>query len=111
MAFTDVARIASNLAALNALNSLSTINKQPTLHQTRMSTGKRINSAADDPAGMTIATKMLAYSDGLKVAQDNIGDASKLLDGLNGSNIFQTGGDPRDRHQLGDRDHKKSMAF
>ena len=47
--------------------------------QTRLSTGKRINSAADDPAGLTIATKMLARSEGMKVALDNIGDAKNML--------------------------------
>ena len=79
MANVDVTRIASNIGALNALNSLQTINKQLALHQGRLSTGKRINSAADDPAGLTIATKMLARSDGMKVAMDNIGDASNML--------------------------------
>lgn len=79
MATTDVTRIASNIGALNALNSLQNINKQLALHQGRLSTGKRINSAADDPAGLTIATKMLARSEGLKVALNNIGDANNML--------------------------------
>jgi len=79
MAQVDVTRIASNIGALNALNSLQTINQKLALHQTRLSTGKRINSAADDPAGLTIATKMLARSEGMKVAVDNIGDASNML--------------------------------
>ena len=79
MASVDVTRIASNIGALNALNSLTTINKQLALHQTRLQTGKRINSAADDPAGLTIATKMLARSEGMKVALDNIGDAKNML--------------------------------
>ena len=79
MAQGDVTRIASNIGALNALNSLVNINKQLALHQGRISTGKRINSAADDPAGLTIATKMLARSEGLKTALSNISDASNLL--------------------------------
>ncbi len=79
MANVDVTRIASNIGALNALNSLQNINKQLATHQTRLSTGKRINSAADDPAGLSIATKMLARSEGMKVAIDNISDASNLL--------------------------------
>jgi flagellin len=49
------------------------------MHQTRLSSGKRINSAADDPAGLTIATKMLARAEGLKVALDNISDAKNML--------------------------------
>lgn len=79
MASVDVSRIASNIGAMNALNSLQNINKQMSLHQTRLSTGKRINSASDDPAGLTIATKMLARSEGLKTALDNIGDAQNML--------------------------------
>ncbi len=79
MANVDVTRIASNIGALNALNSLTMINSKLAMHQTRLSTGKRINSAADDPAGLTIATKMLARSEGLKVALSNIGDANNML--------------------------------
>jgi len=79
MATVDITRIASNIGALNSLNSLMTVNNKLATHQTRLSTGKRINSAADDPAGLTIATKMLARSEGLKVTLDNIGDAKNML--------------------------------
>lgn len=79
MANVDVTRIASNIGALNSLNSLMNINAKLATHQTRLSTGKRINSAADDPAGLTIATKMLARSEGLRVTLDNIGDAKNML--------------------------------
>jgi flagellin len=79
MAQADFTRIATNIGALNALASLRTINSKLGVHQQRLSTGKRINSAADDPAGLTIATKMLARSEGLKVALDNIGDAKNML--------------------------------
>jgi flagellin len=79
MAEIDVTRIAGNIGAMNALNSLTGINKQLSIHQTRLATGKRINSAADDPAGLTIATKMFSRSEGLKVALSNIGDAKNLL--------------------------------
>lgn len=79
MAEIDVTRIAGNIGAMNALNSLMFINKQLSVHQTRLATGKRINTAADDPAGLTIATKMLSRSEGLKVALGNIGDAKNLL--------------------------------
>ena len=79
MANVDVTRIASNIGAANALNSLTNINKQLSIHQGRLSTGKRINSAGDDPAGLTIATKMLARSEGLKTSIGNISDASNML--------------------------------
>ena len=79
MAEIDVTRIAGNIGAMNALNSLNYINKQLAVHQTRLATGKRINSAADDPAGLTIATKMQSRSEGLKTALANIADAKNLL--------------------------------
>jgi len=79
MANVDVTRIASNIGALNALASLETINKQLSTHQARLASGKRINSAADDPAGLTIATKLQARSEGLKVALGNISDGKNLL--------------------------------
>ncbi len=79
MAQADFTRIAANIGALNALSSLRATNTKLGLHQTRLATGKRINSAEDDPAGLTIATKMLARSEGLKVAMDNIGDAKNMM--------------------------------
>jgi flagellin len=79
MANVDVTRIASNIGALNSLWALQTVNKQLGIAQTRLSTGKRINSASDDPAGLTIATKLLSRSEGLKVALGNIGDSKNLL--------------------------------
>ncbi|MEN4010542.1 MAG: flagellin [Chloroflexota bacterium] len=79
MADIDITRIAGNIGAMNALNALSGINKQLATYQTRLATGKRINSAADDPAGLSIATKLQSRSEGLKVALNNIGDAKNLL--------------------------------
>lgn len=79
MATADFSRIATNIGALNALQSLNSINAKLGVHQQRLATGKRINSAADDPAGLTIATKLNARAEGLKVAGDNIADAQNLL--------------------------------
>ncbi|HEX7557175.1 MAG TPA: flagellin [Leptolinea sp.] len=79
MANVDITRIASNIGALNSLWALQTVNKQLGVAQTRLSTGKRINSASDDPAGLTIATKLNSRSEGLKVALSNIGDSKNLL--------------------------------
>ncbi len=79
MAQVDFTRIASNIGALNALNSLRTINNKLALHQTRLATGKRINSAMDDPAGLTIANKLNARNEGMKTALNNIGDAKNML--------------------------------
>jgi flagellin len=79
MATADFTRIASNIGALNALNSLRDVNTKLGIHQQRLATGKRINSAGDDPAGNTIASKLLARSEGMKTAMNNISDSKNLL--------------------------------
>ncbi|MHB0869889.1 MAG: flagellin [Chloroflexota bacterium] len=79
MAQGDFTRINTNVGALNALNSLKNVQKQLGMHQLRLATGKRINEAADDPAGMTIATKFEYRASGLGVALDNIGDAKNMM--------------------------------
>jgi flagellin len=79
MATVDLTRIGANIGALYSLQSLKDINSKLAAAQTRLSTGKRINSAADDPAGLVIATKMNTRSEGLKVAMDNISDAKNML--------------------------------
>lgn len=79
MATADFTRIASNIGALNALNSLKDVNTKLGIHQQRLATGQRINSAGDDPAGNTIANKLMARSEGMKTAQNNIADAKNLL--------------------------------
>ena len=45
----------------------------------RLSTGLRINSAADDPSGLAISEKMRAQIRGLKQAQNNVQDAVSML--------------------------------
>jgi flagellin len=79
MAQADFSRIATNIGALNSLQSLRNVNNQLGIHQQRLSTGKRINEAMDDPAGLVIATKLNTRSEGLKQALTNIGDAKSLL--------------------------------
>ena len=79
MAGIDFTRIASNIAALQALNSLKNINTKLGVAQLRLATGRRINSAADDAAGMTIATKFDYKVRGLGQALSNIADAQNLI--------------------------------
>ncbi len=79
MAETDVTRVAGNIGALNALNSLSYVNSQLSLHQTRLATGKRINYAYEDPSGLNLATTFDVRRQGLKVALTSIGDSKNML--------------------------------
>jgi flagellin len=79
MANADLSRINTNIAALNALNALRDVNSKLAMHQLRLATGKRINSAGDDPAGMTFAKKLDSRARGLAVARDIIGDVQNLM--------------------------------
>lgn len=79
MASVDITRIAGNIQALNALNALAAINSRLALHQARLSTGKRILEAADDPAGMSIATTFDVRRQSMRTVLNSIGDAKNLL--------------------------------
>jgi len=79
MAQADFTRISSNIAALNSLNSLRGVSNKLGTAQLRLATGRRINMAADDPSGITIAMKMRANNESLKAALGNLGDAKNML--------------------------------
>ena len=79
MASADLSRINTNIGALQALNALNAINTKLGVHALRLATGKRINSAADDAAGFTIAAKLKVKSEGLGTALNNIGSAKNLM--------------------------------
>jgi flagellin len=51
----------------------------------RLSTGKRINTAADDAAGLAISTRMEAQIRGISQALRNAGDAQALIDTTEGA--------------------------
>jgi flagellin len=84
MANVDVTRVAGNIGALNALNSLTAINKELAIHQTRLASGKMINDAADDPSGNSMATTFDVRRLGLKTVLNGIGDAKNLLSTASG---------------------------
>lgn len=79
MAFYGGSRINTNVGALNAFNALNNINSKIGTVQMRLSTGKRINSAADDPAGYTIGKKLEARSRSLSQALNNVGELKNIL--------------------------------
>jgi flagellin len=84
MAGIDVTRIAGNIGALNALNSLSEINNQLAVHQTRLATGKRLNESADDSAGLLLATTFDVRRQGLQTTLKSIGDSKNLMSTMEG---------------------------
>jgi flagellin len=79
MANIDLTRIRSNIQGLSILHNLRDVNSQLATHQLRVGTGKRINNAGDDPAGLTISTKLHSRSRVLSQLYDNIGQAKNML--------------------------------
>jgi flagellin len=75
----NVNQIRTNIAALNALNALQNVNTQLNTHNLRIATGKRINSAADDPSGLTLANTLDLRARKLGSSINNIGDAQNVL--------------------------------
>ena len=86
--------INSNSAAMLTANSINQNDRAMTSTMERLSTGKRINSAADDAAGLAIATKMTAQVRGLDQAGRNANNATSMVQLADGaaeqvSNILQ----------------------
>ena len=71
--------ITHNIAALNSLNKLNKNNKATSATMEKLSSGFRINNAADDAAGLAISEKMRAQIRGLGKAQQNIQDGISLI--------------------------------
>jgi flagellin len=79
MALGDLTRINTNINAFNALAALKRIGNQLGTTQLRLQTGKRINEAADDPAGFSIGSKFDARARGMAVALDGVGTTTNVL--------------------------------
>ena len=72
-------RIQNNIASLNAQRNLGVSEAGMNKSLQRLSSGYRINSAADDAAGLSISTRFRANIASVKVAQRNIAEANALL--------------------------------
>jgi flagellin len=77
-AISGGARIRTNIPAENAYNALLAANQNIALRQLRLSTGKRINSAADDLAGYITSRALGARNGALKAALNSVGDANTV---------------------------------
>lgn len=77
--------INTNLKSLQAQDSLNINNRQLSTAMQRLSTGSRINSAADDAAGLGIATRMDSQIRGLSMAIKNANDAMSLTQTAEGA--------------------------
>ncbi|MAM39619.1 MAG: flagellin FliC [Erythrobacter sp.] len=79
--------INTNISALKASNASVSANRQLGTAMERLSTGKRINSAKDDAAGLAIATSMTSQirgmNQGIRNANDGISMAQTAEGALN----------------------------
>ncbi len=77
--------INTNVQSLIAQQSLSTNARSLSKAMEQLSTGKRINSAADDAAGLAISNKMTAQIRGLNQAVRNANDGISMLQTAEGA--------------------------
>ena len=68
----------SNLASLTSQNAISSNQQGLTTAMQRLSTGLKVNSAADNAAGYAISTRMTAQINGTNQAASNANDAISL---------------------------------
>ena len=78
-------RITHNVEAMNSYNSLSKTSAAISKSMQRLSSGYRINSAADDAAGLGISESMRSQIRGLAQAQKNIQDGSSMVQTAEGN--------------------------
>jgi flagellin len=71
--------INTNVASLNAQRSLAASGAELKTAMERLSSGKKINSAADDAAGFAIAERMTAQIRGLNMATKNATDGLSMI--------------------------------
>jgi len=81
MAFSVI----TNVASLSAQRNLARTQESLTKNMSRLSSGLRINSAADDAAGLGISEKLRAQTRGLAQAERNAMDGVSLLQTAEGS--------------------------
>ena len=75
----------TNVKSLVAQNALSVNNRSLSKAMEQLSTGKRINSAADDAAGLAISNKMTAQIRGLNQAVRNANDGISVAQTAEGA--------------------------
>ena len=77
--------INTNSSATIAANSLARNERAMNDAMERLSTGKRINNAGDDAAGLAISSRMTSQIQGLEQAARNAGDAISMIQTADGA--------------------------
>src|SRR3954467_7484036 len=78
-------RIQNNVEAFNAHRNLSHTESKLATSMERLSSGYRINRAADDAAGLAISERLRGQINGLEQSQRNVQDAVSLVQTAEGS--------------------------
>jgi flagellin len=79
--------INTNTAATLTANALAKNERAMSQTMERLSTGQRINSAADDAAGLAISSRMTSQINGLNTAVRNANDAISMIQTADGAMI------------------------
>jgi flagellin len=79
--------INTNVKALAAQNALTVNNRAMSKTMEQLSTGRRINAAADDAAGLAISNKMTAQIRGLDQAVRNANDGISMIQTTEGATV------------------------
>ncbi|MBT7227651.1 MAG: flagellin [Gammaproteobacteria bacterium] len=79
--------INTNVSATLASNAITRNDRAMSTAMERLSTGLRINSAADDAAGLAIASRMRSQVDGLEQAARNANDGISMIQTAEGAYI------------------------
>jgi flagellin len=77
--------INTNVGALTAAQHSYSVNRSMETSMERLASGKRVNQAADDAAGLAISTRINAEIQGLQQSIKNAGDAQSLLNTAEGA--------------------------
>ncbi|AIY73129.1 TPA: flagellin [Bacillus tropicus] len=72
-------RIGTNVLSINARLALYENEKHMNVAMERLSTGKRLNHASDDPANIAIVTRMHASANGMRISIRNNEDTISML--------------------------------
>jgi len=83
--FRMTTSINTNVMSLNAQRNLSTSQRSLSISMQRLSSGLRVNSAADDAAGLAIAERMDTQTRGMNVAIRNSNDAISMAQTADGA--------------------------
>src|SRR6188472_3691273 len=78
-------RIQNNIEAFNTHRQLTATSTQASKSMEKLSSGYRINRAADDAAGLGISEKMRGQINGLAQAQRNIQDGVSMVQTAEGN--------------------------